>query len=396
MASARRERGKKTWEVVWDEPRDPETGKRRQRSKRGFPTKRAALQWYSDMAALERQRGMQPTGAETIGGYVALFLSRHPVSESSLYAYESRARLYIYPHLGSIPLHDLGPEHVHVWLKALENDGLATGTIAKSHNLLSTVLEDAVSRGILTVNVCKLAKAPQIQTRQFNVWNEQQIRQFLQVADQDKLGLLYRVMLFSQMRPGEVVALKWGDVDWKRGVVTVERTRKRKTDGGFRVGDSAKTPAGRRSIPLSDDLMTRLARHREQQEEKRFLMRELWQEHDLIFCRDNGTMLSDNSVNKRLTAIAKEAGIPRLRPHELRHSGATLLFVTGEHLKVISERLGHRSVSTTADRYLWVSEQMQRDVSDRLARIIEDQENEADRLIESTWQHIEKSPPDVS
>lgn len=386
MASARREKGKKTWVLVWDEPRDPLTGKRRQKTKRGFRTKTAALEWFARRQEQEARRAAGTHATEmTVEAYLADWLRGHQARAGTLYNYERVHRVDINPYLGAIPLAELSADHIRDWHQQLLARPLAPSTIRGIHVILSSALNHAVRTGELDRNPAKLVRPPRVERTARTVWNEEQIRAFLAQADADKLGLLYRVMLFSQIRPGEALGMQWGDIDWRRGTVLVGRTRTRNRQGRHVVGREPKTRTSGRSIPLSADLLERLRQHRAQQRERRELAAELWQDHDLVFCRDDGRMLADEMVRYRLTRLAKLAGVPRLTPHELRHSGATLLLDMGEDLVVISRRLGHKSVATTADIYLSVTEERQRAVSDRIDQILRADVPLDDRVIDDSW-----------
>lgn len=383
MASARRETGKRTWVLVWDLPRDPETGKRRQKTKRGFPSKSAALAWHKRW---EVQQGDVAASPDiTLADYLARWLATHQARDTTLYAYERSCRGDINPYIGHIPLAELSAADIRRWHQQLLDAGWKPASVRIAHTLLSQAMNHAVRIGDLSRNPCHGARPPRVEEHVPTVWNDAQIQAFLAVADEDRLGLLYRVMLVSQMRPGEALCMQWSDIDWRRGTVTINRTRSRDRHGRYVIGRETKTRSSNRTLPLTSDIMERLRRHQAEQKRVRELVADAWHDNDLVFCRDDGNLLANTVITDRLNKLASMAGVPRLTPHELRHSGATLLLEMGEPLTVISRRLGHKSIATTADIYLRVSEQMQRDVSDRLDAMLRPAQPADDTVLDDNW-----------
>lgn len=378
MASYRR-RGR-TWSTYWYAT-DPATGERKQRSKGGFRTMADAKAWRlrEDANAL---RGVGSTPEDlTVTEFVARYIDSRPPgkpSDGTLYHYRRDARLYIDPYIGHIPVVKLDKQTVQWWHRQLMQrptlkggrTGLAPRTIRNAHTLLSSAFNEALNDGVVTRNPCRGVTPPRVPRSKRTRLSEVEVRRFLSVADtHNRLGLLYRLGLFTLLRPGELLALKWDDIDWRRSTVRVDATRSQDAMGRFVLGERAKTESSHRTIAVTDDVMARLRAHRARQNEHRLQYTELWHDNDLVFARDNGTMIGQKMLADTLTRLCTLAGVPRVTPHELRGTGATLMVENNEHLKVISERLGHSSISVTADIYLSVSEGMQREASARLERL---------------------------
>jgi integrase len=177
------------------------------------------------------------------------------------------------------------------------------------------------------------------------------------------------------MRRGETPALRWADVDFERGVISVRRTLTRGEDGLI-FGDP-KSAAGRRSVAIPAAVVATLREHRVRQLERRLSLDADWQDNDLIFERGNGTVLHSNIATHALprlvlrlnATITKDQQLPVIRLHDLRHTAATLMLTNGEHPRIVQERPGHFDVSMTLNRYSHVTETMQRDAADRLAEL---------------------------
>lgn len=375
-----RKRGK-TWYCYYYIA-DPETGEPKQKSKGGFRTRGDAVAWNTRREA-DRLRGF--TGAPddlTVSAYMRMYLDSRPAGKprpSSMARYWERVRLYIDPYIGAVPLARLDTYTIRTWHNQLltrqnargKGVGIAPITIRHTHYLLSSALNEAIDNGMLLRNPCRLVTPPAVPKSKRTRLDAGQIRTFLAVADQHPLGLLYRMALFTLLRPGELLALRWEDIDWQRSMILVRRTRTRDEDGRYIIGSEPKTAAGERGIVIHEGLLRRLRQHRTEQNKHRLQYAELWHDLDLVFCRDNGMMLGGTRVSTTLDRLCAEAEVPRVTPHELRHSGASLMVDLNIHLKAISERLGHATIAQTADIYLGVSEGLQRQIAGQLAEAID-------------------------
>jgi integrase len=388
MPSFRRDDLRKTWTVVWDEPRDPLTGKRNQKTRRGFKTQGAAKTWFRAYEQDQRSGENIAAAEMTVDQSLTAYIAGADVEPSTLHAYRKRHRLWISPYIGMHKLKVLNTAHIEAWHIALKERGLAVASIRDANALLSSMLRLAVDRGDLSRNVTRLARTlPRKRKVNRTVWDESEIKTFLKVADQDSYGLIFRLMLFSQVRPGEALALKWSGVDWHNGTIRIEQGRSTDDSGRFIIGQRAKREASHRVIPLTADLMERLRRHQGAQNRVIGIMGQLRQDHGLVFARDDGRMIANSTMQGRLETLIVEAGVPRITPHGQRHSGASLLMARGEHIKVVSERLGHKSIVTTADLYSHLSPGMQRDVSERLGAVFDVDETALDdRLLDNDWE----------
>lgn len=387
MAHYRR-RGK-TWTVYWyvdmlvdvpdiDHPDyDPETNTPvkkefapRQKSKGGFRTRRDAESWHIRTEAERLQGYAGAPDKLTVGTWVQRCHDTRPagaIGTGTISTYQDQINRYIKPYIGNIPLARLDSLAVQRWHNDLLARPLAPTTVANTHAVLSFSMNRAVDNGLIPRNPCRTSPPPKAPKKLRPRLSGDEIRRFLAAADSSPHGLLYRLAIFSLMRPGELVALRWEDINWQRGTIHIHRTRRRDVDRRFYLGEGGKSASSSRTVAIHDDLMQRLRRHRVEQNTHRLRYAELWHDLGLVFCRDDGTMIREGTLANRLKKICKVADVPGMTPHGLRHSGATMMLELNEHLKVISERLGHASIATTADIYLEVSEGMQRAAANRMA-----------------------------
>ncbi len=184
-------------------------------------------------------------------------------------------------------------------------------------------------------------------------------------ASEERFGALYVLAVTSGLRPGELLALKWEDVDLEVGAMFVRRSVS-EDEGGPVIREETKTSAGRR-LELLPVAVEALKKHRLRQNEERLRCRGLWRDLGLILPSTTGTIMRRNNLHCRsYKPLLKRAGLPNIRLYDLRHTFATLMFENREQLKLVSEMLGHASVKQTADTYTHVSPTMHREATMRL------------------------------
>jgi integrase len=236
---------------------------------------------------------------------------------------------------------------------------------------LSQALDYAVKMHLVYVNVAKHAEMPKLRTGKPDVWSADELRRFLVEADKDAHAPLWRLLVGEGMRRGEALGLRWQDVNWQRGTAHIVQTiAPDKSDRGKAVIlERTKTAAGSRSVRLTADTLTALKAHKKRQAEQQLAAAD-WRDHDLIVCTSLGTPVNPGNVSRSFSAILKRAGLRRIRVHDLRHTHATLLLLAGIPAKIVSERLGHASISITLDTYSHVLPDMQDEAADAFSRIL--------------------------
>lgn len=284
-------------------------------------------------------------------------------------SYEQLMRVHVIPALGKAPLAKLTPQR----LQALYADRLASGrsptTVRHIHAVLHTALEQAVKWGLVMRNVADLVDAPHMRRKEMLVLNANHARTFLATAQGDRLEALYTMALTTGMREGELLALRWRDLDLEASHVQVRNTLQ-KLPGEPPVIAPAKTDYSRRKIMLSDATVEALRRHRTRQMAERLALGSAWEDWELVFSTTIGTPLSGkNLLDRGLRPLLKLAGLPPLRFHDLRHTCATLLLLQGVHPKVVSEMLGHSNVGFTLQTYSHVLPDMQKQATEAMDRL---------------------------
>jgi integrase len=286
--------------------------------------------------------------------------------------YEQYVRLYIVPAFGNVALSKLTPQHIQRLYTSKLNEGYSTTTMAHLHTVIHHALDAALRFGLVQRNVAEFVEPPKVAKKEMRPLSPEQARKLLEAARDERFEALYVLALTTGMRLGELLALRWQDVDLEQGNLQV-RVTLQKAPKGFTLYHP-KTQRSRRSIALTQLAIEALRQHRELQGAQRALLGEAWQDRDLVFPNlEGGQMITSNLLFSNYKPLLRKAGLPAIRVHDLRHTAATLLFIQGIHPKVVSEMLGHASVSITLDLYSHVLPNMQREAVGRMDELLTDQ-----------------------
>lgn len=304
----------------------------------------------------------------TVAAYLDTWLTgmiRPSRSYRTWESYRSIIRRRINPAIGSIPLAQLTPPDIRRMLAGLE---LTPQSIKCTLRVLRTALEAAVNDGLLPMNLCSRIASPRVLRREFRVWDREEASHFLRAAEGYPDHALYVVALATGMRQGELVALKWDDIDLTRGAIRVQRSLQHQKGKGL-VACEPKTRQSRRVVRIGTTVVNRLRQHRKEQTATR-LASPIWCEDGYIFATATGLPLYSSGVRDRFRAAMCSAGVPAIRFHDLRHTAATLLLSAGTHPKVVSEMLGHSSIAITLDRYSHFVPALHEDAAMTLDRLL--------------------------
>jgi integrase len=299
-------------------------------------------------------------GALTVGEYLDRWLGdvKDTVRKSTHEGYEYAIGPHIKPALGRIKLKDLNPAQIRWFYRERLDSGLAPATVHKMHVVLHKALKAAVADGLIPRNAAAGLKLPRITREEIDPLTEEQSRRLLESVRGDRLEALYVLALNTGMRQGELLALKWDDVDLERGILRVRRTLTH-ADKAFVLGEP-KTKNSRRTIRLTTGALDALRAHLSRQLREMEQMGSLYQPGGLIFATQSGTIINPSNLrNRSFKPLLKHAGLPEIRFHDLRHTCATLLLGRDVNAKVVSEMLGHSSISITLDIYSHLLPDMQ-------------------------------------
>jgi len=269
------------------------------------------------------------------------------------------------PRIGHIKLVKLSPLDLQRLYADRLDSGLSSTTVHHLHVVLHRLLKQAVRLGINSSNVTEAVDAPRRTLLEITTWNAEQVSRFLAAADEHYLAVFWRLALLTGMRRGELLGLKWEDIDLDRGSLAVRRTLSRGKGGTWELSQP-KTASGRRSIALPASCVTSLRKHKATQNAERLRLGEIWDDQDFVFTNRTGGPLHVNSLALQFAKLTKATALPKIRFHDLRHTSATLLLAQGVNPKIVQERLGHADISMTLNRYSHVTPDMQRLAADAL------------------------------
>lgn len=300
------------------------------------------------------------------------------VSGKTYQRYEEIVETKLVAAFGSTYVSKLQPGQVQQSYDAWLNSGLSAQTVKHFHAVLRNALKYAVRMGLVARNVTERVKPPTVKPVEMLCLDERQSLVLLDAVKGTGLEAIVTLALFSGLRRGELLALRWSDVNFATGVVTVRQTLQ--VTRGESVGDKKykptvltfkepKTKKSRRVVSLDGEAVAALKGHRARQSEARLFLGAGKDENGLVFCAGSGEPLKPDTLTKHFAALVKTCDIPPIRFHDLRHSHATQLLRAGVHFKVVSERLGHSSVAITLDRYSHVLPGMDKTAADALARL---------------------------
>jgi integrase len=245
---------------------------------------------------------------------------------------------------------------------------LSARTIRYIHTVLSKALTEADCLDANPCNKVKLPKQPKPKPQFLSV---DEVKRFLEAATDDRLHALFVVAIHSGMRPSELLALRWADIDMQTGLVAIQRAitwnRKR---GGFDVGE-LKTSSSQRCIVLPASALQALTRHRISQHEERLRLGSDYENNDLVFCTTIGTPLQPrNVISRHLKPILRKAALPDIRSYDLRHTAASMLLRAGINPKIVAEKLGHASVNLTLNVYSHTIPSMQHEAAEAIEKVL--------------------------
>jgi integrase len=314
-------------------------------------------------ALTARDNGIRPVaGRLTVAAYLDDWLAtsvRQRCRPRTAESYADTVRRYIVPAIGHVALAKLEPEQVQGMLARLSARGdLSPTTVRYAYSVLRIALGRAVKHGRVVRNVCTLIDPPAKARHELRPLSGAQARQLLTGIRGDRLEALYVTALGTGLRQGELLGLRWQDVDLERGELTVRHTLER----GTRTLAAPKTERARRTLRLAQQVVAALVEHRSRQA--------IVPLSGLVFATDKGTPLDTRNVTRYLQRHLARLGLPHQRFHDLRHAFATLMIEAGEDLGAVSRILGHADFATTADIYAHLTPAMLDRAADRMDAIL--------------------------
>ncbi|EFV14138.1 tyrosine-type recombinase/integrase [Segniliparus rugosus] len=367
---------------------DPKTGQRKRTSFYADTAKAAREKLKNARERLDK--GAPPTDAkasvkEWMAHWRATTLQASDRKANTIELYERLSIHHIETgKFGTLTLDKLKPSHIEALIVHLKNAGkaqtgddgkknlvgLAESTVRTTYTVLRSALDTAVRDGLLAENPATKVKRPKVERKEAVHFEAADLAKILKAADSSRYHTTLLLIAASGIRRGEAAGLRWSDVELKEqdGKFTVRKTAAR--IGGELVLTDPKTKTSRRTIPLSQGMVTALKAHRKRQLEERLRAGDQWKDNGMVFTTEFGTIVDPRNLLRVVKAAAKKAGIEKANVHAVRHSAAMAWLESGVHIKAVADLLGHSSIAITGDIYGHTSDQAARSAVDGLSAVL--------------------------
>ncbi|MDQ3701517.1 MAG: site-specific integrase, partial [Chloroflexota bacterium] len=305
----------------------------------------------------------------TFGDFLERWLRdsvRPSVRPRTYESYRQQADSHLLPALGRYRLAKLGPDVLQGYYAAKLLKGLSSTTVKYHHAIIHRALKQAVRWRLAPSNAAEAVDPPRARRDEMRFLTPGEVAALLQTARAaaDRLAALWTLAVYSGARQGELLGLRWSDVDLEAGTLSISRALIR-VQGGTGVFAEPKTASSLRTVTLDPDAVAGLRDHRQRQDDERHALQGAYADERLVFCSHEGRPLDRFNVRRDFLRALERAGLPAVRFHDLRHTSATLMVIAGVHIKQMGARLGHADIHTTA-KYSHLVRGLDRDAAERL------------------------------
>jgi integrase len=358
-----------------------ETEERRRQTKAGFATRKEAhVAMNKTLVTVEEQTYVAPTHL-SLREYLTkewLPAIEATIRPSTFRSYKQHVECHICPHIGSVQMQKLSGAAINALYAKLAASGKRDGrtglsalSIRHTHATLHRALKDAVRWERTNRNPADAADPPRVSSagsHEMKTWDAKQLAAFLTATRSDRLGGLWHLLAMTGMRRGEALGLRWEDVDLEAGRISVRRALI--PNGKVVVVSEPKTARGRRAIALDSETVLVLREQATRQLADQVKKGGAWSDTGLVFTKEDGEALHPEVASRFFRQAVRRVALPTIRLHDLRHTHATLALRAGIHPKVVSERLGHATISITLDTYSHAIPAMQEEAPVKIAELV--------------------------
>lgn len=362
------------WEARVTVGADPMTGKQRQRSITGKTQQEVAQKLRQLTAEIDNGTYREPSKM-TVGEWLDTWQEQYlndlkPLTKEM---YATAVRIHLKPALGMKKLDALLPADIQRFYNSLMQGEkpLSAKTIKNIHGIFHRALQQALDLGYLRNNPANPCRLPRVEKPIIHTLDDVSTKKFLKAIQGHRFENLFLVTLFTGLREGEVLGLKWDCVDFTNGSLLVGRQLQRKRDGSSQYYLISPKSGKFRKVVLAPFVLDILHRQRAEQEIWKRIAGKSWMDTGLVFTDELGDNLTPETVYKNFKKIAIEIGCESLHFHSLRHSYAVAALQSGDDIKTVQENLGHYTAAFTLDVYGHVTDKMRQDSADRMQKYID-------------------------
>lgn len=356
---------------------DPNTGNQIQKSVSGKTQKEVAQKLQE--IAVEVSHGTYTMPSKmTVKDWLTIWTKEYmeDVKESTAFLYTRYVDKYIVPKLGPIKLEALTTPTIQAFYNGLIHpkgggNPLSAKTVKNIHGALHKALQQAVLVGYLRTNPVDACKPPRVVRKEMHPLEEEQVSTFLTAIQGHPHEYLYKIVLFTGLRQGEVLGLTWDCVDFEQGTLLIKQQLRREQKKGGKYYFSSPKNGKSRTLTLAPSVLQLFRLQKLHQNGLRVEAGELWEEHNMVFSNQVGGYLSYRTVYDCFKRIVSRIGTPNTRFHDLRHTYATMAIRAGDDIKTVQENLGHATAAFTLDIYGHVTAGMRQDSARRMEGVIQ-------------------------
>ena len=355
-----------SFEVVLEKGVNPNTGKR-ERLYKTFHSKREA-QAYISQSIADYTRGLYIEPSKlTVAQLCEEWAKCHFISvkDSTKRGYTVNMNCHIIPNLGNILVQQLTSRHIQRMVNEMNDKGLSSRTIRYVMTNLNQILNYAVNNDVIVKNPAKGVVLPKQEKYHHETYDKDELKKLLICSANTSFEAPIMIEAFTGLRRGELLALKWEDIDFVKKVIEVKRNLVCETGNNFVT--TPKTQSGQRRIVIPDELVNYLSYYKTKQLRERLRLGGSYHNNGLVICRKNGDYINSKTFSNAFHKFLEFHNLRVIRFHDLRHTHATLLLLEyGTNIKAVSDRLGHSKVQTTMDFYIHSTDAVQKEAVSKL------------------------------
>lgn len=369
-----RKRGNK-YSFTVDIGKDPRTGKRKQKTRSGFKTKKEAQAALAELINSVEKGSYVEIEKKLFNEFALNYFEKVYKNKVKSSTYDRQLSLLnkqLIPWFENVDLTKIDHFLIQDFLAEKMNE-FSPAYVRKMFELIRMLMKVAFKWDLISQDVIEKVELPKFKNKEMSVWTSKQVNDYLKFTKHSRYHPIFYLAAYTGLRKGEILALTWDDIDFDKKQIRVNKTLYRIKDEY--VINEPKTKNSIRTIYIDDDIIRLIKKQRVKQNLEKMKCRTVYTDHNLVFAQENGDYVFPSAVNVLFRRFIKQSGLPEIRFHDLRHTHATILLQMGVNPKMVADRLGHSSVQITLDVYSHVLPSMQQDLSEQFARFMKSGQN---------------------
>lgn len=360
------------WTFRIDVGKNPSTGKRRQVYRSGFRTKKEAEQAQAALLTKVQEEGFFTGSNELMETFLPKWLHtvyKHEVAPTTFERAESTVKNHLLPAFAKCKVSSIKTYDVQQFLSSKSNQGLSPATVKVIRNTLNKAFQTAIDWELIKKNPVERTKSPSIVKKEKETWTPEETKKFLNVCDELRWKVAFSLALHTGMRRGEILALKWKNINFEKHTVKIEESLAYTKEQGL-MFKAPKTANSNREVVIPVSIVSLLKELQHEQKKMKLRMGPAFQPFNLVICTVDGKPVHPRNFARSFDELIRKAGVKKIPLHGLRHTNATILMKQGINPKIVSERLGHANVGITLDIYSHTDLEMQKDTVTKLEQVL--------------------------